>query len=207
MGIDHFSGISKTTKQANDFNKKQASGKDVTADSTQVLSLSAKVSAARAKIQNSKQSSLSLSENFSLKNNQDINEKKNYEGPKIKPQAPITQTDHFQEELKIAEDSLGIAKKDVSKRMDEAVLSGSGEDIASLRGEYKDITDAQELIKEEAEILKDPSLKDPDLIRKIQNKRTEITSLTLNKGRPGNTELLGKAKEDLVTLKAQLFSQ
>lgn len=206
MGIDQFRGIQKTTEKSNDFNKKLASGKNDNADQSKVLSLSAQVSAAKAKIQNSKQASFSLTQDTQgLNFNKEIGEKEKIDGPKLKPQPPITSIDRFQEELQIAEDSLSNAKLDLSKRMDEAILSGSGEDIASLREEYQNINEAKTLTQEQQKILKDPSIKDPDLVKKIQEKTQEVNNLTLDKTTPGRTELLDTAKQELALLKTQLL--
>jgi hypothetical protein len=208
MGIDQFRGIQRTTEKSNNFNKKLNSGKDDNADQGKVLSLSAQVSAAKAKIQNSKQTSFSLTQDTQgLNFNKELSEKENIDGPKLKPQSPITNVDLFQEELQIAEDSLSNAKLDLSKRMDEAILSGSGEDIASLREEYQNINEARTLTQEQQKILKDPSFKDPDLVNKIQEKTQVVNSLTLDKTTPGRTELLDNAKQELALLKTQLFSQ
>lgn len=207
MGIDQFRGIQRTTEKSNNFNKKLNSGKDDNVDQGKVLSLSAQVSAAKAKIQNSKQTSFSLTQDTQgLNFNKELGEKENIDGPKLKPQSPITNIDHFQEELQIAEDSLSNAKLDLSKRMDEAILSGSGEDIASLREEYQNINEAKTLTQEQQKILKDPSVK-ADLVKKIQEKTQVVNSLTLDKATPGRAELLDNAKQELALLKTQLLSQ
>tara|TARA_B100001989_G_scaffold20454_1_gene12501 strand:- start:557 stop:1183 length:627 start_codon:yes stop_codon:yes gene_type:complete len=207
MGIDRFSGITKTNKKLVDFNKKRASGKDDNADQTKILSLSTKISEARAKIENSKQASLSLNtESFSVTNNKEASEKKKYEGPKLKAPVFTTELSKYQEELQIAQESLSQAKINISTRMDNAILSDSGEDINSLRQNYKELTEASELNQEASDIAKDPSLKDPELIKKIHAKTAEITNLSLDKTKPGRAELLASAKQELTLLKGQLFS-
>jgi hypothetical protein len=208
MGIDQFRGIQRTAEKSNNFNKKLNSGKDDNVDQCKVLSLSAQVSATKAKIQNSKQTSFSLTQDTQgLNFNKELGEKEKIDGPKLKPQSPITSIDLFQEELQIAEDSLSNAKLVLSERMDEAILSGSGEDIASLREEYQNINEARTLTQEQQKILKDTSVKDPDLVKKIQEKTQEVNSLTLDKATPGRAELLDNAKQELALLKTQLLSQ
>lgn len=216
MGIDRFSGIDRATKKANDFNKKQASGKDASADQAQIFTVSARLSEARSKLQNARSQSQGQGLVY-LDNPTQTAKKENSDAQvKVPPpkaasqqqesQANTKQIKDFLDETSSDIENLEAAKADIQLRLDAAVIANSGEDIDSLRTEFSMLNDASNVSKEHKEFLNTDKLstKDPDLVKKIQNKKNEILALTFDKSKKPE---LAQAKQELAQLKSQLFAQ
>lgn len=210
MGIDRNNGIQQTVRKVNDFNKKQASGKDTDADQAKIFSVSARLSEARSKLQNARSQSqgqglvyLDSPQKTAKKENSDAQVKVPPPSAAVKQD---NQTAKFQAEALQDIDSLEADKASILTRIDAAVIENSGESIGDLREEFTMIDDALETSKDHKNFLDNNDLgtKDPDLLEKIQNKKNEILSLTFDKSKKPELAL---ARQELDQLKAQLFSQ
>ena len=205
MGVGRFNGIKQTTKKVNDLRKKQASGQENNADQSRVLNASARVDSIRAMIEGTRKQGLSFLPNeSSTKKNEDFSVRKKHDGPKLVPQVPEAIISKYRAELSIAQADLEQEKQDFSKRMDEAVLSGSGEDLALIREEFQILKEASALNDETKDLLENPQGKNPELLKLISDKQNEVNSLSLDKSKPGRKQSLATAKNELAELKSQL---